>query len=494
MEKKRRRFRLTISWKTTILIAVLGLVVVEVAMLFFTIEISKKNRSNYETYANNLAATVSNAINVDDFLEIKGQVKSIVDDTPNIPIAEESDWESQEWIDYISKFEAIPQTDVYKRTLKYLQGLQNANNDMIGCIYLSYVDYNRELCVYVIDAAFEDACTPGTCDLLYDVNKEVITNPSRGFPAYVTETVYGWLVTSGSPIIKDNEVVGYAFVDISMAEVRKQQANEIVTFFIHMILSIAGVAVIGIIVVHFVFIKPIRKLTDAANSYDISDSDGTHEKFEKLNIKVSDEVGDLATAMKRMEGDVNYQIHKLTEANQALVATQKQAQEMKELADNDPLTNVGSKVAYAEAVNGLNEKIKNKTAGSFAIIMIDLNYLKEINDNFGHVSGDEALVKLSALVKDTFIGFPVYRIGGDEFVVLANNISVVQLDQLVEKFNKEVEKLHSDKPENIHEPITAAIGYAFYDEANDYSVDDVFKHADDAMYHHKRVMKEKLKK
>ena len=492
MEKRKRRFRLSIRVKAIALIIIFGLIVVEVAMTFFSLEASKTNQAIYKKNADNLSATISSVVDVDDFVELKNKVKNLVDtyDQP-LPIAEEVNHDSEEWHRYIDRFKVVSESETFKRTLAFLQRIEEANANTIDCAYLSYVDYDRKLCVYVIDAATEGACEPGSLDRLRDINYDVINDNSRGFPAYYTNTdAYGYLMSAGAPIKQGDDVVGYAFVDIPMNEVRKAQANKIITLFVYLISSIAAIIVVGIIAIHYLFYRPVKKLTDAANSYDISDPEGTHENFRKLSIRRRDELGDLCTAIKRMEGDVNYQINKLTETNKALLASQRQTKKMKELASSDPLTGAYSKIAYSEAVAKLNKEIANGVAEEFAIAMIDLNYLKETNDTNGHDAGDVALMKLSNLIKTIFRGHPVYRIGGDEFVAIVNKGSKAKMDKLVEKFNTELQAIGENEALADYERISAAIGYSVYQKGEDKNVDDVFKRADQAMYRRKRYMKE----
>jgi FOG: GGDEF domain len=76
-----------------------------------------------------------------------------------------------------------------------------------------------------------------------------------------------------------------------------------------------------------------------------------------------------------------------------------------------------NKVAYDEAKIILNKKIAAGVA-NFCIIMIDINYLKKINDTYGHERGNEYLINACKLACDVFGKDNVYRVGGDEFVVI----------------------------------------------------------------------------
>lgn len=66
--------------------------------------------------------------------------------------------------------------------------------------------------------------------------------------------------------------------------------------------------------------------------------------------------------------------------------------------------------------------------------MIDLNYLKLINDNFGHDKGNIAIKKICNIVCVTFKHSPVFRIGGDEFVVILENEDYDNIHTLIKQF------------------------------------------------------------
>jgi diguanylate cyclase (GGDEF)-like protein len=165
-----------------------------------------------------------------------------------------------------------------------------------------------------------------------------------------------------------------------------------------------------------------------------------------------------------------------------LTKTKEKADQMDALAHRDSLTGVGSKLAYDQKVKQLSEDIA-KGQAEFGIVMMDLNYLKQLNDNYGHERGNEAIQKTCGIICDVFKHSPVYRIGGDEFVVIVQDRDYENIEALVEQFNRKVNATEG-KP---WEKISAAIGYARYD--NDDNVEDVFRRADKEMYDRKKEMK-----
>ncbi len=121
--------------------------------------------------------------------------------------------------------------------------------------------------------------------------------------------------------------------------------------------------------------------------------------------------------------------------------------------------------------------------------MVDLNFLKRTNDTYGHEKGNVSIKNLCALVCLVFKHSPVFRVGGDEFVVILKNQDLQNVEHLMSRFNGSLEELQQDSTLEPWERISAAIGYALYDQGLDGSVEDVFKRADKAMYDRKTAMK-----
>ena len=120
--------------------------------------------------------------------------------------------------------------------------------------------------------------------------------------------------------------------------------------------------------------------------------------------------------------------------------------------------------------------------------MLDINYLKETNDRFGHDVGNKLIVKAGSIISGTFKRSPVFRIGGDEFLVILQNRDLEDLEELLEKFDNECSN-ESVSVEEGNIPISIAKGFARYDFSKDSNFVDVFNRADDAMYENKREIK-----
>ena len=161
---------------------------------------------------------------------------------------------------------------------------------------------------------------------------------------------------------------------------------------------------------------------------------------------------------------------------------------MQELAHMDSLTGIQNRLAYDKEILKLDTEIQHGLC-SFGIAMIDLNFLKFINDTYGHEYGNIAIISLSQLIGNIFSRSPIFRIGGDEFVVILKNQDYYKIDSLKEQFNQQIEQFEKDSGLQPWEKISAAFGYAKFNTDTDSCADDVFRRADQNMYERKKEMK-----
>ncbi len=472
-----------------------ALVIIMTSMTYFSLVTSNNNTEQYKTIANNLAATTASVVDPTEFNTLKEEVDVIYQASPSKPTSEDLDEGrvSEENMEaYISQYEAIQSEPVFLKVRDFLRKIESANNVYADCLYLIYLDKPNQHFIYVVDSAPEDdACPPGWIDPLYDFNSKVLDDPTIGFPAYITKTPqYGWLVTSGSPVYdSSNKVIGYACCDISMDLVRKTQADSIMTLFMYLMISLVIVSTVGAITIHFVFMRPVQNIAKVANSYDPNNIDATHEVFKDLAVKTNDELTDLAESLKKIESDVKHHIEEITIKNKELAVSQNKTKRMKELANSDGLTGVRNKVAWNSDVARQNKHIKQHKDSDFAIVMVDLNYLKETNDKYGHDTGDICLKRLAKLICNVYAHSPVYRIGGDEFAVILKGEDYADRVHLEDSFKTKIAANLADKTIIEKHKISAAIGTASYDKEKDRRVEDVFKRADKLMYACKKEMK-----
>ena len=126
--------------------------------------------------------------------------------------------------------------------------------------------------------------------------------------------------------------------------------------------------------------------------------------------------------------------------------------------------------------------------------MIDLNGLKMINDTYGHEKGDVSINNLCRIICRVFKHSPVYRVGGDEFVVILENDDYEERDQLIQSIRDIFLKNIKDDSSQPWECVTAAVGCAVFDPETDKNADSVLARADEAMYENKKSLKNSMNK
>ena len=132
----------------------------------------------------------------------------------------------------------------------------------------------------------------------------------------------------------------------------------------------------------------------------------------------------------------------------------------------------------------LNLRIQDKTIDEFSIVVCDVNGLKEVNDTLGHKAGDEYIRSASRLICDVFKHSPVYRIGGDEFVVVLTGQDQANKLVLMEEFDRRVERNKSEGR------VIVAAGISDFVPDFDNNAHSVFERADELMYKKKKTLKE----
>ena len=147
--------------------------------------------------------------------------------------------------------------------------------------------------------------------------------------------------------------------------------------------------------------------------------------------------------------------------------------------DCDGMTGVKNRMAFERETAAFNEELE--AGKSLCMVMCDLNGLKQANDRFGHNTGDEYIRYAAAAIRKVFARGEIYRIGGDEFVVLL-------VDRLPDEVRVEVAALKREMKHFGHyagfKP-GISVGYAFYDAETDRSLSDVLDRADQVMYEDK---------
>ncbi len=172
----------------------------------------------------------------------------------------------------------------------------------------------------------------------------------------------------------------------------------------------------------------------------------------------------------------------LLKAKNRMIIERGNAELMKKMAYTDALTGLSNRAAYHE-----KEKILKNSEKNYTIALLDINWLKTVNDEYGHAEGDKHIIAAATAIRDSLSALGTcYRIGGDEFAAILNTDDTKLVEQALEKL-EQAEKAYN-QAESPPVPLQIAYGYALYFPQNT-SLETTETMADQRMYTMKRMMK-----
>ena len=258
------------------------------------------------------------------------------------------------------------------------------------------------------------------------------------------DTDYGRVITSIRPILdKDGEPIAVICADIGVdGIIKKSVSNVLYSLLAAFIIS----AIMLLVLYKWLDIKVVSPMTEDIQSY----------------------ARDLSSAESQL-------------------STMKDKMLTKDIiAYRDGLTGAGNKAAYLKMTEALDGDILVDEA-EFSVVMIDLNYLKVVNDEYGHDKGDKYIQKMYDMICSVFADSPVFRVGGDELVVITEGEENKKCEDLIQELRRRMdETAKADLPR--WEVISAAVGCSSFNPQTDICTEDVFRRADNLMYENKKAM------
>ena len=235
----------------------------------------------------------------------------------------------------------------------------------------------------------------------------------------------------------------------------------------NIIIAMFGILVVSIIaMLRFMgrLTKPLGDLTEAARQVDAGNYDFS------LGYDKDDEIGILTNTFRQLATNTR---EKITNA--------------RKMASIDPLTGVKNKHAFGQWEDEIDRRIREGKQEPFAVVVCDINNLKTANDLYGHKVGDTCIKNASARICGIFSHSPVFRVGGDEFMIILTGEDLLQRDKLMERINvlpRALSKIRAGE--------TVSAGMAVYDKDRHLSLMGVAEEADMAMYERKEFVKKAL--
>ena len=154
---------------------------------------------------------------------------------------------------------------------------------------------------------------------------------------------------------------------------------------------------------------------------------------------------------------------------------------LRQMSETDALTGLYN-------LRYINEQLEAELARyqrygqEFCVVMLDIDYFKSVNDNWGHPAGDRVLQQFAQRLQEkTRHTDTLARIGGEEFLILLRNVSLEQARVVAEGMRQHIESSSFDLGNQHHQPLTASIGVSVVTPET-VEVSELFSRADQALY------------
>lgn len=306
----------------------------------------------------------------------------------------------------------------------------------------------------------------------------------------------GWMCSAFSPVFSSSgELVCVVNCGISMDFAMMDRRNTLINLFLWMLFFTAVVQIIAVIFINKIVVTPLKSMAKEIEKFKPAEQ-VSYEKagVMDLPIKSNDEVGVIYNSIRSMQTNIIDYLNDISalqddksRAEKDILEKEKQIGQLHEENSRDALTGAGSKSAYIRMTDELTKEITDGIA-KFAVVMVDMNNLKRINDEYGHKAGDQYINGCYQIISKVFRNSLVFRIGGDEFVIISKNSDYENRLFLVEKLKDEYIKSYANTDNEPWLRFSAAIGMAEY-ASDDNTYELVFKRADKAMYEDKMQFK-----
>jgi diguanylate cyclase (GGDEF)-like protein len=157
-------------------------------------------------------------------------------------------------------------------------------------------------------------------------------------------------------------------------------------------------------------------------------------------------------------------------------------QQMSLMAYTDPLTNIYNRLHFGHFLDAEIDRVK-RYGGTFSIIFFDLDRFKEVNDEYGHLVGDEVLKRVAGIVEKANRNADIFaRYGGEEFIILTPATDIAGARAHAERLRNDIEQHRFSEISHL----TCSFGVAEYKPDAD-DVTSLFKRADTALYNAKKL-------
>lgn len=484
------KLRLTLGKKMYIFItAVVLLVAVGVAALSYIIN-ANQIYNFYKRITMNSAENYATLADVDYLKELKAAVLSEEYQTLRDRAEENEDEELV--IDYLKD------KGLWEKYKVERQKLRTYVENMGDIKYLYIVDWGVEdskYNMYLLDADDVPIYETG----LYEEREPEFlgVEEHESVEPTISNGNWGWLCSAYAPVYNsEGELVCTVGCDLDMADVLQER-----NFFLLNITAVTFVLTVIVLVVAVIFIRkmvvcPLNRLTERMKGFTPkAGSDYNKAGVVSVDVKSNDEIRDIYEETRSMQIRIIDYINSITQIRRekemvedVVRIKEEEIGAISRKAYHDSHTGVRNKVAYVEKTKEMNAEI-SKGGAEFAVVVMDINMLKKINDTFGHTEGDLYITGCCQMLCDAFGHSTVYRIGGDEFAAVLTESDYRERQSKFTELKKRFAETERNKNRDPWLCFSASLGMAEF-TPEDPDFETVFRRADQLMYEAKQEHKE----
>lgn len=300
---------------------------------------------------------------------------------------------------------------------------------------------------------------------------------------------WGWLCSAYKAVYDcDGNIVCHIGCDVTMEQIMGERRTNLIYLAISALFCAIIIHFCAVVFVNRTIIKPLNALTKGLKKF----SPAVGKNYEqsgviKLDINSHDEIQDVYEETRSMQMRLIDYIDDLTNIKREKEQVEIEIGKVSKEAYRDSLTGIGNKSAYTLKLKELNAMIYDGYR-DFSIVMVDVNCLKEINDEYGHNCGDLYLKGSCHIICEVFKHSPIYRIGGDEFVAVPQGEDYDHREERVAELRRLFVEAYEDKNSDPWLRYSASVGIADCG-IKDLSAEFVFARADKEMYDEKTRFK-----
>jgi len=226
------------------------------------------------------------------------------------------------------------------------------------------------------------------------------------------------------------------------------------------------------------FLEKTAKTTEFI--YSTNENIKTNSKNFVQEIEITNLNDEIKLLIKNFENEL---LNKLNESNKKIESLQKELNNVYKEINIDSLTKAYSRKALNQDLKKFIEIGQTKEL-DLALVVIDLDNFKQINDTYGHLVGDFVLIKVVQIISNIIRNEDkIYRFGGDEFIIIFNRINKLVIKKITEKIRQKIESTKLKYKNNII-TLTLSIGVACHHKGDD--TDSILNRADKAVYESKK--------